>query len=140
MMYFLKPTTHAIPFFISSKILPIQMLFFESVSNFMFDISNNLAPTTIRDSFIKSKSVHSYNTRASSSDKFHIKYSRLTQQCNSFTRFGAKVWNCFPSHMYKLNKPVFKRKIREALFEVLDIEDNYVEAPILLLKMNRHLK
>ena len=42
--------------------------------------------------------------------------------------------------MYKLNKPVFKRKIREALFAVLDIEDNYVEAPILLLKMNRHLK
>ena len=42
--------------------------------------------------------------------------------------------------MYKLNKPVFERKIREALFEVLDIEDNYVEAPILLLKMNRHLK
>ena len=59
---------------------------------------------------------------------------------NSFTRFGAKVWNCFPSQMYKLNKPVFKRKIREALFAVLDIEDNYVEAPILLLKMNRHLK
>ena len=63
-------------------ILPIQMPFFESVSNFMYDISNNLAPTTIRDSFIKSKSVHSYNTRASSSDKFHIKHSRLTQQCN----------------------------------------------------------
>ena len=116
------------------------MLFFESVSNFMYDISNNLAPTTIRDSFIKSKSVHSYNTRASSSNKFHIKHSRLTQQRNSFTRFGAKVWNCFPSQMYKLKKPVFKRKIREALFAVLDIEDNYVEAPILLLKMNRHLK
>ena len=29
---------------------------------------------------------------------------------------------------------------REALFAVLDIEDNYVEAPILLLEMNRHLK
>ena len=115
------------------------MLFFESVSNFMYDISNNLAPTTIRDSFIKSKSVHSYNTGASSSDKFHIKHSRLTQQRNSFRRFGAKVWNCFPSQMYKL-KPVFKRKICEALLAVLDIEENYVEAPILLLKMNCHLK
>ena len=67
-------------------------------------------------------------------DKFLIKHSRLTQQRNSFTRFGAKAWNCFSSQMYKLNKPVFKRKIREALFAVLDIEDNYVEAPILLLK------
>ena len=51
----------------------------------------------------------------------------------SFTRFGAKAWNCFPSQMYKL-------KMREALCAVLDIEDNYVEAPILLLKMNCHLK
>ena len=81
-----------------------------------------------------------YSQRKVLSININIKYSRLTQQCNSFTRFGAKVWNCFPSQMYKLNKPVFKRKIREALFEVLDIEDNYVEAPILLLKMNRHLK
>ena len=37
-MYFLKPTTHAVSFVISSKILPIQMLFFESVSNFMYRI------------------------------------------------------------------------------------------------------
>ena len=33
----------------------------------------------------------------------------------SFTRFGAKAWNCFPSQMYKL-------KIREAFCAVLDIE------------------
>ena len=123
-------------FFISSKILPIQMLFFESVSNFMYDISNKLAP----DIFIKSKSVHSYNTRASSSDKFHIKHQRLTQQRNSFTRFGAKAWNCFPSQMCKLHKPVFKKKIREALHVVLGTQDEYIEAPALLLKMNRYLK
>ena len=118
----------------------IEMLFFESVSNFMYDISNNLAPATICDIFIKSKSVHSYNTRASSSDKFHIKHSRLTQQRNPFTRFGAKAWNCFPSQMCKLHKPVYKKKIHEALFAVLDTEDEYIEATALLLKMNRYLK
>ena len=60
MMYFLKPTPHAIPFFISSKILPIQMLFFESVSHFMYDISNNLAPTTSFISLIASLSPNPF--------------------------------------------------------------------------------
>ena len=32
MMHFLNPRTHVIPFFLSSKILPIQLLFFENVS------------------------------------------------------------------------------------------------------------
>ena len=30
-MYFLNPRTHAIPFFISSKILPIHLLYFEAI-------------------------------------------------------------------------------------------------------------
>ena len=80
------------------------------------------------------------HSRVSSSDKFHIKHSRLTQQRNSFTRFGAKAWNCFPSQMCKLHKPVFKKKIREALFVVCDTEDECIEASVLLRKMNRHLK
>ena len=39
-----------------------------------------------------------------------------------------------------IKKRVVICKTQKPLFEVLDIEDNYVEAPILLLKMNRHLK
>ena len=42
---------------------------------------------------VKTTSVHSYNTRAFSHGKFHIKYSHLNQQCNSFTRLAAEVWN-----------------------------------------------
>ena len=46
------------------------------------------------------------------------------------------------SEMCKLHKPVFKKKILEALFAVLDTKEEYVEAPILLckLKMNSYLK
>ena len=47
-------------FLISSKILPIHMLFFESVLNFMYEISNNFALATFCDIFMKPKSVHSY--------------------------------------------------------------------------------
>ena len=45
----------------------------------------------------------------------------------------------FESGLNSLHFKLGYRKIHEALFAVLDIEDNYVEAPILLLKMNRHL-
>ena len=43
LMYFLNPRTHAIPFFISSKILPIHLLYFEAVLHSMY-VSNNSAP------------------------------------------------------------------------------------------------
>ena len=38
-MYFSEPRAHAVPLFISSKILPLQMLYAEKVSSIMFDVS-----------------------------------------------------------------------------------------------------
>ena len=46
-MYFQNPRTHAIPFFIFSKILPIHLLYFEAVLHSMYDVSNNSAPKDI---------------------------------------------------------------------------------------------
>ena len=42
LMYFLNPRTHAIPFFISSKILPIHLLYFEAILHSMYDVSTLL--------------------------------------------------------------------------------------------------
>ena len=39
LMYFSEPRAHAVPLFISSKILPLQMLYAEKVSSIMFDVS-----------------------------------------------------------------------------------------------------
>ena len=38
-MYFSEPRSHAVPLFISSRILPLQMLYAEKVSSIMFDVS-----------------------------------------------------------------------------------------------------
>ena len=46
-MYFSEPRTHAVPLFISSKILPLQMLYAEKVSSIMFDVSCMNAPSNI---------------------------------------------------------------------------------------------
>ena len=86
----------------------------------------------------KTSLVHSYNTRASSCGKYHIQFSRLNQQWNSFLCFGAKAWNCLPSQVCNLPKLAFKKSIRKALFAALEGEEDYIEAPYLLSKINLH--
>ena len=87
-MNFSKPRTHAVPLFTSSKILPINMLYLDTL---MYDISNNSAPQNISRLFRKSNLVHPYKTRSSFSGNFYIQHSRLNEQHNSTTRFGARV-------------------------------------------------
>ena len=71
-MNFSKPRTHAVSLFISSKILPINMLYLETMSTLMYDISNNSAPQNISTLFKKSNLIHpGYKTR-SSSGNFYI--------------------------------------------------------------------
>ena len=61
-MNFSKPRTHAVPLFISSKILPINMLYFETMSTLMYDISNNSALQNIFRLFRKSNLIHPFKT------------------------------------------------------------------------------
>ena len=138
-MNFSKPRTHAVPLFISSKILPINMLYLETMSTLMYDISKNSAPQNISRLFRKSNLIHPYKTR-SSSGNFYIQYSRLNQQHNSTARFGARVWNCLPPQVRQLPKKQFNKKVREILFAIFHAEDTYVEAPTLLLKMAKYVK
>ena len=76
-MNFSKPRTHAIPVFMSSKILPISMLYLETMSTLMYDISNNSAPQHISRFFRQSNLIHLYKTRSSFSGNFYIQYSSL---------------------------------------------------------------
>ena len=105
----------------------------------MYDVSNNSAPKDISDKFVKTSSIHSYNTRGASCGKDHIKFSRLNQQQNSFSCLGAKAWNCLPSRVCNLPKPAFKKSIRKALFAALEGEEDYIEAPKLLSIINLYI-
>ena len=101
------------------------MLYFETMSTLMYDISNNSAPQNISRLFRKSNLIHPYKTRSSSSYNFYIQYSRLNQQHNSTTRFGARVWNCLPPQVRQLPKKQSKKKVREILFAIFHAEDTY---------------
>ena len=70
-MNFSKPRTHAVPLFLYSKILPINMLYLETMSTLMF-VSNKSAPQSISRLFRKSNLIHPYKTRSSFSGNFYI--------------------------------------------------------------------
>ena len=94
MMYFSEPRAPEVPLFTSSKILPLNMLYVETVSSIMFDVSCLTVPTNISNLLIKADEKHNHGTRLSSSScNFYINRSRLNQNHGSFARFGAKLWN-----------------------------------------------
>ena len=82
--------------------------------------------------FQKTSNIHSYNTR--SSEKFYVKSSRLEIQNNSFSRLGVKLWNKIPSYITNLPKKAFKGVLRKLLFDILEMEDDYIEIPLIIKK------
>ena len=136
---FSKSKNSCYSFFIPSKILPIHLLHFEAILDSMYDVSNNSAPKDFSEKFIKTCLIHSYNMRAAFCGKYHIKFSQLNQQWNSFSCFGAKAWNCLPSQECNLPNLAFKKSICKDLFAALEGKEDYIEAPNLLSKINLYL-
>ena len=69
--------SHAIPLFIALNILPVDMLYTETVATIMHDVFTNSTPKNIRQLFLNSSDVHTQNKRFSSAKKFYIQESRL---------------------------------------------------------------
>ena len=85
----------------------------------MFDIRHRNAPINIRDLFQDISNIHPYNTRS----------SRLSIQLDSFSRIGTKIWNEMPL------KHDFKRKIKSVLFDILSLEDSYLDIRNIIQKV-----
>ena len=109
------------------------MLYVETVSSSMYDVSRLSVPSNISDLFTKVNKIHTHKTRSSSSGNFYIKSSSLHQK--SFARFGAKLWNSFQNKFRQLSKNTFKKHVHHLLFLIMEAEDDYVETPILVYKI-----
>ena len=57
----------------------------------------------------------------------YVNKSRLRIQLDSFSIFGAKLWNCLKPDLRKLRKKPFKNKIHQFLLAALGNEDDYVD-------------
>ena len=72
LMFFAGNRSHAMPLFVSANVLPLSMLYFETVCFLMHDISTNSAPQNICDVFTCSSDVHTCNTRFSDAGNFYV--------------------------------------------------------------------
>ena len=69
------------------------MLYVETVSPIMFNVSCLTVLTNIGNLFIKANEKHNHKTRFSSSCNFYINRLTLNQNHGSFAGFAAKLWN-----------------------------------------------
>ena len=135
LMYFKSFDNHAIPLFVSSNSLPINMMYIKESANMLYDISTGDSPIALQELFKKTSAVHNYNTRAAKKDNFYIKYSRLELQKCSFSRLGAEIWNSIDQSLCSKSKKIFKHKMCQALFTILTTENHYVDVPMIRARL-----
>ena len=87
--------------------------------------------------FKETSSVHSYNTRSSTSGNLYVQNSRLEMQRRSFSRLGVRLWNEIPCHMRVLPKNKFKKVLRTSLLNILQNEDDYIQIPVIIKKVGK---
>ena len=127
LMFFCDYKTHAIPLFISSSLLPLDLLYFKSVAILMHDVSNNISPPQINNLFHYQHNIHSYITRSSTRGNFFLKYSRINKQNMSFSRNGVRIWNSLSSEFHQMPKTKFKRNIHNMLLQKLSEANGYID-------------
>ena len=90
------------------QMISLQMLYAEKVSS-MFDTSCMNAPYNICDFFTKANSKHKHETSFSSSGNYYVQTSRLNVNQDSFSRFGAKLWNAITNEFCQLSKGALRK-------------------------------
>ena len=127
LMYFSDSRAHAIPLFVRSSVLPLNMLYFKYSAILMHDISHKRAPSRISESFFPSNIIHSHYTRFSSAGNFYVQRSRLSQLVLSFSRSAVIIWNKIPLTLREQCKDPFKCKLHKLLIKVLETKKVYVD-------------
>ena len=95
-IYFSEQNQHTIPLFIDTSVLLLKFLYYELLTNLMFEIRHRNAPGNIQDLFQDISDMQSYSTRSSVWNNPHTQSSRLSIQVNSFSRIGTKIWSEMP--------------------------------------------
>ena len=135
LMYFSEPRAHAVPLVISSKILPLQMLYAEKVSSIVFDVSCVNAPSNICDFFTRANSKHKHETRFSSSGNYYVQTSRVNVNKILFPGLELNFGTQFLTNFVESPKELLKKNFHNFLLSIMEADDDYVEVPILLQKM-----
>ena len=140
LIYFVNYKVHAIPLFLSSNMLPLNMMYLSTIMYTMYDTFNKCIPSKILNLFIFTNDVHTFNTRSTSSEKYYVKFSRTNQQRCSFSRIGAEVWNDIPLRIRKYSKNKFRSEVKDILFKIFSKEDSYLDTATIIDKLRQQWK
>ena len=77
-----------------------QIIDFETAS-LTYKIENGLAPAHLKQMFVKSEDLHSYDTRSANSGNFDLPKRRLDIGQTAFSFHGAGLWNQLPYEIKK---------------------------------------
>ena len=77
-----------------------QLIDFETAS-LMYKIENGLVPAHLKQIFVKSEDLHSYDTRSANSGNFRLPKRRLNIGQTAFSFHGASLWNQLPYEIKK---------------------------------------
>ena len=81
-------------------------------------------------------SFHTYNTRASTSEHFYTKESRVDVKRNVFRVLGSKFGMGYLKFLKK-DRKAFKRSLKEMLLDFLETEDSYIDVDTIIVKMKK---
>ena len=100
-------------------------------------VNKKTAPDNILKLFSRISSVHTYNTRASTSEHFYTKESRLNVKRNAFSRVGVKIWNGIRQILKERPQKTFKRSLKAMLLDNVQTEDSYIDVDTIIVKMKK---
>ena len=126
-MFFSDYNSHAVPYFVPSSILPLDLLYFKSIAILMH-ISNSLTPTSISDLLASQSNIHSHNTRSSSTGCYSAKHLRLDKLSLLFQDM-LKCVKCPNITLKSIN-------VHDTLLQILSGENDYIDLPTLITKIS----
>ena len=113
LMFFAGNRSHAIPLFVSANVLPLNMLYFETVGSLINDISTNSPPQNICDLFTCSSDLHTYNARFSDAGNLYINKSsvriQLKRECPLKPSHIENIWHMMKNQNFSYSSQRYLR-------------------------------
>jgi hypothetical protein len=134
-IYFKSFDNHAIPLFVSSNSLPINMMYIKESANMLHNISTGDSPTALQELFKKTHLRFIIIIQEQRRKYTYITYSCLELQKCSFFQLGAEIWNSIDQSLCSKSKKIFKHKMCQALFTILTTENHYVDVPMIIARL-----
>ena len=103
-MFFGDYNSHAVPYFVSSSFLSLDLLYFKSVAILMHDISNSLTATnTIYLTYLLPNLIFIHIIQ------YHLQEVTIMLNTKSFSRYGVNI--------------------HDTLLQILSEENDYIDLP-----------